>query len=218
TNMEDIISIIANPERRKIIRLLTEKPRYFLELARELKISQQSLHIHLNKLVSIGVIKSYIVKSPYGPYRKYYALNSDFCIELNVLNGLYHINIWNPIKEFNGVNDLKDLEQLIDNIEKESDLIKSLRLTNTVLREINRRLNELNMRRLYLINLMAKARRKALEIIDKLNVNYVERKILKDTLGSDPEKIDELIDKIFTEEIELITRELKSKICKIFGL
>ncbi|MEM1545043.1 MAG: helix-turn-helix domain-containing protein [Candidatus Methanomethylicia archaeon] len=216
--MEDIISIIANPERRKIIRLLTEKPRYFLELARELKISQQSLHIHLNKLVSIGVIKSYIVKSPYGPYRKYYALNSDFCIELNVLNGLYHINIWNPIKEFNGVNDLKDLEQLIDNIEKESDLIKSLRLTNTVLREINRRLNELNMRRLYLINLMAKARRKALEIIDKLNVNYVERKILKDTLGSDPEKIDELIDKIFTEEIELITRELKSKICKIFGL
>lgn len=216
--MEDIISIIANPERRKIIRLLTEKPRYFLELARELKISQQSLHIHLNKLVSIGVIKSYIVKSPYGPYRKYYALNSDFCIELNVLNGLYHINIWNPIKEFNGVNDLKDLEQLIDNIEKESDLIKSLRLTNTVLREINRRLSELNMRRLYLINLMAKARRKALEIIDKLNVNHVERKILKDTLGSDPEKIDELIDKIFTEEIELITRELKSKICKIFGL
>jgi predicted transcriptional regulator len=216
--MEDIISIIANPERRKIIRLLADKPRYFLELARELKISQQSLHIHLDKLASIGVIKSYTVKSPYGPYRKYYALNNDFCIELNVLNGLYNINIWSSIKELNGFDDLKYLERLIDNIEKENDLLKSLRLTNNILREINKRLNEVNMRKLYLISLMAKARRKAIEIIDKLNVNYVERKVLKDTLGLDPEKIDELINKVFTEEIELITREIKSEIYRIFGL
>jgi|YelNatPaOPRAMG01_1025707.scaffolds.fasta_scaffold13525_1 predicted transcriptional regulator len=216
--MEDIISIVANPERRKIIRLLADKPRYFLELARELKISQQSLHIHLDKLASIGVIKSYTVKSPYGPYRKYYALNNDFCIELNVLNGLYNINIWSSIKELNGFDDLKYLERLIDNIEKENDLLKSLRLTNNILREINKRLNEVNMRRLYLISLMAKARRKAIEIIDKLNVNYVERKVLKDTLGLDPEKIDELINKVFTEEIELIAREIKSEIYRIFGL
>ena len=216
--MEDIISIIANPERRKIIRLLADKPRYFLELARELKISQQSLHIHLDKLASIGVIKSYTVKSPYGPYRKYYALNNDFCIELNVLNGLYNINIWSSIKELNGFDDLKDFERLIDNIEKENDPLKSLRLTNNILREINKRLNEVNMRKLYLISLMAKARRKAIEIIDKLNINYVERKVLKDTLGLDPEKIDELINKVFTEEIELITREIKSEIYRIFGL
>jgi predicted transcriptional regulator len=216
--MEDIISIIANPERRKIIRLLADKPRYFLELARELKISQQSLHIHLDKLASIGVIKSYTVKSPYGPYRKYYALNNDFCIELNVLNGLYNINIWSSIKELNGFDDLKDLERLIDNIEKENDPLKSLRLTNNILREINKRLNEVNMRKLYLISLMAKARRKAIEIIDKLNINYVERKVLKDTLGLDPEKIDELINKVFTEEVELITREIKSEIYRIFGL
>jgi predicted transcriptional regulator len=216
--MEDIISIIANPERRKIIRLLADKPRYFLELARELKISQQSLHIHLNKLASIGVIKSYTVKSPYGPYRKYYALNNDFCIELNVLNGLYHINIWSSIKEINGFDDFKDLERLIDNIEKENDPLKSLRLTNNILREINKRLNEVNMRKLYLISLMAKARRKAIEIIDKLNINYVERKVLKDTLGLDPEKIDELINKVFTEEIELIAKEIRSEIYRIFGL
>lgn len=216
--MEDIISVIANPERREIIRLLADKPRYFLELARELKISQQSLYIHLDKLRSIGVVRSYTVKSPYGPYRKYYTLNSDFCIELDVLNGLYHINVWSPTKEFNKFNDLNGLEQLIDDAEKENDIFKSLRIINSVLREINKRLSEINMRKLYLLNLMAKARRRAIEIIDKLDVSDVERKILRNTLGSDPEKIDEVIDKIFTEELELITKNLKNKICKIFGL
>ncbi len=121
---------------------------------------------------------------------------------------MYYTSIWSPIRKFNGVNDLKDLEQFIDNIEKEMIRLNHLRLANSVLREVGGRLNEVNMKKLYLISLMAKVKRKAIEIIDRINVNYVKEKF-KRYFKPKSGKINELINRILTKETELITGLIK---------
>jgi DNA-binding transcriptional ArsR family regulator len=51
-----ILSALANPQRLRILAMLSERQLYVSELARELQISRPLLHMHLQRLESAGLV------------------------------------------------------------------------------------------------------------------------------------------------------------------
>ena len=75
----EILDVLGNDTRRKILSALSQEPMYFNQLAKEIEIGQQAILRHVKILEDIGLITTYSKKSNLGaPDRKYYKLNSSF--------------------------------------------------------------------------------------------------------------------------------------------
>src|SRR4026208_2391409 len=76
--------ILSNPIAWKIINLLSDKPMYPAQIAKELKIYEQSAYYYIHRLVSIGVVEEVgtnLVRG--GTARLYRSLSPSFGIEMN---------------------------------------------------------------------------------------------------------------------------------------
>ncbi len=73
----EVLKVLANPVRLRIIALLAERPMYVSEIARELKLPYPLVHLYLSKLEEIGIIRTRyeFVKSEKPHVRKYCILN-----------------------------------------------------------------------------------------------------------------------------------------------
>ncbi len=69
-----ILSILSNPIRLRMIAMLSEKPMYISEIARQLNIPYPIAHLHLSALERAGFIKGeYIMYTGKRAYvKKYY--------------------------------------------------------------------------------------------------------------------------------------------------
>jgi hypothetical protein len=54
---EKKIHILSNPIAWKILKLISDKPKYAAQIAKELKIYEQSAYYYIKKLISIEAIK-----------------------------------------------------------------------------------------------------------------------------------------------------------------
>lgn len=77
-----ILEALANPQRLKIISILSLERYYVSNLARKLEISRPLLYLHLQKLEEAGLVSSIMEISKTGKALKYYYLNS-FQLNLN---------------------------------------------------------------------------------------------------------------------------------------
>lgn len=77
----EVLKVLANPTRLKIIALLSRKPMYISEIARELRIPYPLIHLYLTKLEEVGIIESKyeFIKSEKPHVRRYCKLK-DFKI------------------------------------------------------------------------------------------------------------------------------------------
>ncbi len=77
-----VLSCLASPHRLRIVSLLaTSGRRYVSELAREIGISRPLLHLHLQKLLSAGLVTSVLELSADGKALNYFEVTK-FHIEL----------------------------------------------------------------------------------------------------------------------------------------
>lgn len=80
-----ILDILGNDTRRKILTILSQEPMYFNQLAKEIGIGQQAVLRHLQVLEDSGLIETYAEKSDLGaPDRKYYRLNNSFILTISL--------------------------------------------------------------------------------------------------------------------------------------
>jgi len=81
--MVEVLQVLANPIRLKIIAMLAERPMYAYEIAKKLKISYPLAHLHLSSLERAGLIKSeYSLSGEEAPkVRRYYRVK-DFDIRI----------------------------------------------------------------------------------------------------------------------------------------
>lgn len=79
-----VLKVLANPARLRIIALLSRRPMYVSEIARELKMPYPLVHLYLTKLEEVGIIETRyeFVKSEKPHVRKYCKL-TDFKIVLS---------------------------------------------------------------------------------------------------------------------------------------
>jgi ArsR family transcriptional regulator len=84
-NSGQILDILGNDTRRKILATLAQEPMYFNQLAKEIRIGQQAILRHLQILVDSGIVETYSGKSDLGaPDRKYYRLNNSFILTISI--------------------------------------------------------------------------------------------------------------------------------------
>jgi predicted transcriptional regulator len=69
-----VLSVLANSHRLRILAALTGERNYVSQLARELGISRPLLHMHLKRLETAGLIRGMFELSPDGKAMKYYEL------------------------------------------------------------------------------------------------------------------------------------------------
>ena len=70
------LKLIAHPIKLKILKLLTDKPLYAIEIAKELVMHEQNVYYHLNQLVRAGVLDVVEKKEIRGTTAKRYAPKS----------------------------------------------------------------------------------------------------------------------------------------------
>src|SRR6476660_2309522 len=77
-----VLEALSNPQRLKIIAVLSEGRQYVSELARELGISRPLLYLHLQKLEEANLVSSNLEILESGKTAKYYWLNT-FQVDIN---------------------------------------------------------------------------------------------------------------------------------------
>ena len=82
--VENVLQIVGNETRRKILTLLSEEPHYISQIAKKLDVTQPGILKHLSLLKQAGLIESFRRKSPLGAARKYYRICSSVDIEIAI--------------------------------------------------------------------------------------------------------------------------------------
>ena len=78
----ELLKIVGNETRRKILSLLSEEPHYILQLSTKLNVTQPAILKHLDILEKIGLIESFEKKSKRGADRKYYKICDSINLEI----------------------------------------------------------------------------------------------------------------------------------------
>ncbi len=203
-----ILGILGNETRRRIIHLLAEEPHYFIQIAKELGISQQAILKHLELLESFGLISSYRKESDLSaPHRKYYHLNRSLYLSIEITKDNVNISLRN-IENQHNINDSSentiidyDLNSMVVNNERLSDLLKS---SSSLLRKIDQRIVDLESQKVNLLEQKQNIIRKMHVAIRDNFDNILERSVLYSILASDsPLNIEFLSDKLDVREKEI---------------
>jgi predicted transcriptional regulator len=82
--MNQLLEVIGNETRRKILELLSEEPHYISQIAKKLDITQPAILKHLSVLEKAGLIENFWRKNPLGAERKYYRICDSVGIEIAI--------------------------------------------------------------------------------------------------------------------------------------
>lgn len=208
-DFDELIRLMENPTRRKILELLCREDQYPLQISKTLDTSQQAISKHLKTMEKEGIVVSKTSKSKYGgPPTKTYKVNTEFSMRIDMGPTLFKTEV-----EDIEVEKIGEYEYLGDEVGKEDDEDYLLDKRNA-LDEIEEELETLEKKRNYLIKLKERALRKAYDHIQKNFEEYRLRYILYYVMESgetDPKKIAKKFD-IREDEVENIIDRLKDKV------
>jgi len=83
-SMDEVLQIVGNETRRRILTLLSEEPHYISQIAKKLDVTQPAILKHLSLLQKAELIESFWRKSPLGAARKYYKICDSVGIEIAI--------------------------------------------------------------------------------------------------------------------------------------
>ena len=89
TDIDELLSIIENPTRRRILEYLTREPSYPLQLSKELGISQQAVMKNLALMEQTGMLMSHPEESSMGPTRTVYAPSRQFTLMIDLHGNMF---------------------------------------------------------------------------------------------------------------------------------
>jgi len=174
-NIDLILDAIENRTRREIIKRLILRDQYPLQLAKDLRVSQQAIMKHLEILEKSNIVKlKGMEKSDQGPQRKVYEINQSFLLTISLTPNFFEIRKVD-VKENENKLEKEDLDYLIGKLKETENKIK----------EIEKELVEL-------VELKDSIVSKINEMIGKKIKNEMERNVLISYLSSlDIEKVSE---------------------------
>ncbi len=220
-----LLDVLGNDNRRKILKLLALEPRYLLQLAEELGVSQQAVLKHLALLEKYGVISSYAAPGDMpGPLRKYYKLSKSVCLafemtedsvdfKLKVIPGRgVEVEEEAEGEGFgNFADELQKLEAKVSALDGEVDRRQVLYRCNEILRGLNEELDDLERVRVRLLTLKQMTVNKAHQTIRNLSIQDLERRILYWVLGSE-----DMVDvEQLSVEFDVREKEIRSAVAQL---
>jgi ArsR family transcriptional regulator len=193
TNDVDVLlEVLGNDTRRRILQLLADEPRYFIQLSRDLGVSQQAVLKHLEILERHGFVVSFEGDSDFAaPKRKYFQLNRSCMLAVGITNDAVQF-AFHDICEAGKDRDsgrkenagIKIFQKKAGELEREKDHSKIVEMSDELLREINRKLEDLASQEISLLRLRQKITRTAHQAIRGSFERELERYILYSTIGT----------------------------------
>jgi ArsR family transcriptional regulator len=120
SSIDELLTAIENQTRREILKRLVEGRRYALQLAKDLRVSQQAIVKHLDVLEKYNIIRrAGTEKSELGAPRKLYEVNKGFSIVIDVAPGIFEIREYDLNDEFDVDIENEDFGEILDKIERE---------------------------------------------------------------------------------------------------
>lgn len=167
TGIDSILLTVENPVRRKIIRQLSKEPSYQLRISKELGFSQQLVAKHLDAMEYSGVVSSQMEASPHGPKRKEYLLNRSISLTIDFAPSLFRARVveFDPLPELDLPGSSGEVFRMLSEVMQRPDENTKLRPLASLIKEVDRKLAEIEDERsvlLYLRNLAMKEVSKAI--------------------------------------------------------
>jgi ArsR family transcriptional regulator len=184
-----ILDILGNETRRRILRLLAQEPRYFIQLSRDLGVSQQAILKHLELLERAGFVSPYSAKSDLpAPKRKYYRLNRSIYMSIGITEDDVSIRLRDIAPHQDDVNlDLKDatISETIDESDESSqELSVFLRSSRDLLKRLDERVGELEQHKVSLLKLRQTVMKRVHDAVRSNFDDPLERSILYSLMTS----------------------------------
>jgi len=195
-DLDVLLWVFENPIRRRILQKLSRDVHYPLQLSRELGVSQQAVAKHLKVLVDTGLVDVKEAKSPLGgPNRTYYSLKEGISIKIDVAPAFFDVKLdtWK-----------KTRPSIESRVEEELSGIASL------VKEIDRKIRELDQQRLSLLQARQAAVKNAGKLLNSMNLDHIQKEIVYSMLERPDASAGELLEELSanTRSIETIFREM----------
>jgi ArsR family transcriptional regulator len=198
------LDVLGNETRRRILQLLADEPRYFIQLSRDLGVSQQAVLKHLEILERYGFVVSFEGESDFAaPKRKYFQLSRSCMLAIGITNDavqfvFHEISQETATKEASKQSELKTVQKEMYELDKEKDNAKIVALSDSLLQEINQRLRDLASTEISLLRLKQKITKTAHQAIRESFDDDLQRQILYSTIGvekrPDVNQLSEMLD------------------------
>ncbi|HVB12863.1 MAG TPA: ArsR family transcriptional regulator [Nitrososphaerales archaeon] len=202
-NIDVLFEVLGNDTRRRILQLLADEPRYFIQLSKDLGVSQQAVLKHLEILERNGFVSSFEGESDFAaPKRKYYQLDRSCMLAIGITNDAVQF-VFHDIPQESGKGkpsqtEFKSLQRQLLELERENDASKILNLSDSLLKEINAKLTELANTEIALLRLKQGITRAAHEAIRNAFDQDLQRQIIYSTIGEekrpDVNELSEMLD------------------------
>ncbi|MFA5451985.1 MAG: helix-turn-helix domain-containing protein [Candidatus Methanomethylophilaceae archaeon] len=187
-DIDVLLSMIENPNRRKILTALVKEPQYPLRLSKELGISQQAVMKNLNILEKNGMVVSYQESSLIGPMRTVYEPSSEFTIVIDMRNSMFSTRM---------IELEAETEQGSDEFPQE---VVDLKETRKRISNIDKRIEELDKERSKNIREKEKLITSVISELDDTRYGYDHRKILYEMMNEPDRSLDELSEILHVNE------------------
>ena len=166
TGIDSVLLTVENAVRRKIIKQLSKEPSYQLRISKELGFSQQLVAKHLDSMEDSGVVSSEMEASPHGPKRREYLLNRSISLTIDFAPNLFRARVmeFDPLPELDLPGSSGEVFRMLAEVMQRPDENRKLKPLASLIKEIDRKLAEIEDERsvlLYLRNLAMKEVSKA---------------------------------------------------------
>jgi predicted transcriptional regulator len=198
-SFEDLMFILGNPTRRRILQLLTKGSRYPFEIATQLKITPRAVSQHLALLEEKGIVKKRIVESPIGPERTYYYVDASLFLSFSIAPNTFReiLDMLPDVVETSKGKLNKFLKEIY-NLEKAQSPLEKLRKGVELLKSVEEELVALREEEKQLIQISQMIFREMNRVIENFNLlpdAVSSLRILLESGGECPlSKISELLD------------------------
>jgi len=171
------------------LRLLADEPRYLLQLAKELEVSQQAVLKHLSLLERCGLVDTYEAESELAaPPRKYYTLSKSLYMTVGLTGDICCFTVREvPPKIGETIKcpaELSQLERELRSLETIPNPLQALESVDALLRRLNDEVRKQEEIETALLCLKQEALNLAHRKIREASDELLERRILYTVLGS----------------------------------
>ncbi|UCE10588.1 MAG: helix-turn-helix domain-containing protein [Candidatus Thorarchaeota archaeon] len=162
-DLDRVFKALGNLTRRRILRLLAQKPRYPYELSKMLGLTGRGVQKHLIILQDAGLVDREQVESELGPDRIYYKLNVSFGLSTTILPNAFVVRLHQAPHPF------QILRPRAAKIPEPAPDVKAVRALLQELDRVNKKLGSLDEERMRHAELRGRIIRRTESIMEHYN-------------------------------------------------
>jgi predicted transcriptional regulator len=183
--LDDILTVLENSTRRKILEKLTKETHYPLQLSKELNVSQQAIMKHLKVLEAYGLVECFEEKSTTGgPPRKCYTPTKNLSLRIDIGPNTFEAKMrrfdqdQSPMLMGEGEDVQEIPNEYVEIMKSKEDPHEKLSRLTKLIEKVDAKIADIEDQRTYLTQMRGSLLREVYKIIAQLAPDYNERKVL----------------------------------------